>query len=133
MLVIEAGANHTQKGPLDPGNEISRVPLLHAASTEHPDLAWRFFVDHYERENGRLPDRIPEDPKWHEPNRDAGEDDSHRGIFYPRAAGVGGCTVHNAMITIAGPDSDWDNIASSLGDPSWKRRADADLFSADGT
>ncbi len=119
VLVLEAGSNHMEKGPLDPGNEVSRVPLLHGASSEHPDLAWRFFVEHYERKNGRLPDGIPEDPKWHEPDIEAGEDASHRGIFYPRAAGVGGCTIHNAMITIAGPDSDWDDLASALGDPSW--------------
>ena len=119
VLVIEAGSNHTQKGPLDPGNEISRVPLLHGASSEHPDLAWKYFVNHYERRNGRLPDGVKEDPKWHEPDGATGEDESHRGILYPRAAGIGGCTIHNAMITIAGPDSDWDDLASSLGDPSW--------------
>ena len=31
------------------------------------------------------------------------EDPVRRGIFYPRATGLGGCTIHNAMITIAGP------------------------------
>lgn len=121
VLVIEAGSNHTQKGPLDQSNEISRVPLTHAASTEHPGLSWRFFVDHYRRKtNNELPDGIPEDPKWHKPEE--GEDESHNGIFYPRAAGIGGCTIHNAMITIAGPESDWDDLASFLGDPSWNGR-----------
>lgn len=119
VLVIEAGSNHTQRGPLDPGNEVSRTPLLHGVSSEHPDLAWRFFVDHYERRGGRLPDRIPEDPKWHAADVDAGEGPAHEGIFYPRAAGIGGCTIHNAMITIAGPESDWDDLASFLNDPSW--------------
>ncbi|WP_158222519.1 GMC oxidoreductase [Rhodopirellula sp. MGV] len=119
VLVIEAGSNHTQRGPLDPGNEVSRVPLLHGASSEHPDLSWRFFVEHYNRTNGRLPNDLPEDPKRHVPDFEAGENESHAGIFYPRASGVGGCTIHNAMITIAGPDSDWDDIASYLGDPSW--------------
>ena len=123
VLVIEAGANHTSRGPLDSGNEISRVPLLHAASTEHEDLSWRFFVDHYKREaDGRLPDGIPEDPKWHTPDPSKKENSTHEGIFYPRAAGIGGCTVHNAMITIAGPDSDWDDLADFLGDDSWRSK-----------
>ena len=119
VLVIEAGSNHTAKGPREPANEVSRVPLLHAASTEHEALAWRFFVDHYERTpDGRLPDGIKEDPKWHNPT--ATEDETHNGIFYPRSAGIGGCTVHNAMITIAGLDSDWDDLADYLKDDSWR-------------
>ncbi|WP_182864691.1 GMC oxidoreductase [Rhodopirellula sp. JC639] len=123
VLVIEAGTNHTQRGPRDGGNEVSRVPLLHGASTEHPDLSWRFFVDHYPRNGaGQLPDGIDEDPKWHTPDAQQGEDDSHKGIFYPRAAGIGGCTIHNAMITIAGPESDWDDLADFLQDPSWDGR-----------
>lgn len=123
VLVIEAGANHTARGPFDPGNEISRVPLLHGASTEHEALSWRFFVDHYRRNNdGKLPEGIQEDPKWHHPDTAAGENDTHAGIFYPRAAGLGGCTVHNAMITIAGPDSDWDDLGDYLGDDSWRAR-----------
>lgn len=118
VLVIEAGSNHTQLGPREPSNEITRVPLLHAASTEHPDLSWRFFVEHY----GQLPNGIAPDPKRYIPNVATGENQSHEGIFYPRAAGIGGCTIHNAMITIAGPDSDWDDLASFLGDPSWNGR-----------
>ena len=119
VLVIEAGPDHTTRGPRDPGNEISRVPLLHAASSEHPDLSWRFFVDHYERDGaGRLPDRILEDPKRY-PSPKPNEDGK---IFYPRSAGIGGCTIHNAMITIAGPESDWDELATYLDDPSWNGR-----------
>ena len=120
VLVIEAGSNSTEKEPQDPGNEVSQVPLLHAASSEHPDLAWRFFVEHYQRgENGKLPDGISEDPKRHTPQRNDVVGKQQKGIFYPRAAGIGGCTIHNAMITIAGPDSDWDDLASFLGDASW--------------
>ncbi len=86
MSTDESGSNHTQRGPLDPANEISRVPLLHGASSEHEELAWRFFVDHYQRDkSGRLPDGIAEDPKRDAKNK----------IFYPRASGIGGCTIHN--------------------------------------
>ena len=47
------------------------------------------------------------------------------GIFYPRSAALGGCTVHNAMITIAGPDADWDDLADFLDDDSWRGDGDA--------
>ena len=40
-------------------------------------------------------------------------------MFYPRATGIGGCTVHNAMITMAGPAADWDELAWFLDDESW--------------
>ena len=116
VLVLEAGANHAQLPPRDPAHEVSRVPLLHAASTEHEALAWRFFVKHYEKQ----PAGVPDDPKWNSAPDDSVVGRQQDGIFYPRAAAVGGCTVHNAMITIAGPDSDWDQLAHHLGDSSWR-------------
>jgi choline dehydrogenase-like flavoprotein len=111
VLVIEAGgdaATSPDKGDL----EISQVPSLHGVSTEHANLSWEFFVKHYEQ-----PPAGP-DPKLQPaaPGRDPGK----VGIFYPRAAGLGGCTIHNAMITIAGPDSDWDDLADFLQDDSWR-------------
>src|SRR3954452_24658001 len=87
--------------PTAPAREVSDVPALHGPSTEHPDLSWQFFVDHY---------TTPEepDPKW---------DAKGNGICYPCATGIGACTIHNAMITIAGPASDWDELAWFLNDP----------------
>ena len=43
-----------------------------------------------------------------------------QGIYYPRAGTLGGCTAHNAMILMAPPDSDWDDIAALTGDASWR-------------
>ena len=43
-----------------------------------------------------------------------------QGVFYPRSAGVGGCTAHHAMITIAPNDKDWNYIANLTGDESWR-------------
>lgn len=121
VLVLEAGSNHGALPTSHPANEISRVPVLHAVSTEHPDLAWRFFVEHYHSGKDGVPDNgIPKDPKWHSPAEDKAEGPQQNGIFYPRASGVGGCTIHNAMITIAGPDSDWDDLAQFVNDPTWR-------------
>ena len=108
VLVLEAGSSQGLQPATDPAHEVSLVPSLHGVSTEHEDLSWRFFVKHYDRPPTGA------DPKHHEPDRPDG------GIFYPRAAALGGCTIHNAMITIVGPDSDWDDLADFLADESWR-------------
>ncbi len=120
VLVIEAGSNQDALPTRDPAHEVTRVPGLHGLATEHAAVSWRFFVDHYERTGAGLPEGIGEDPKWHTHDKTKGEDETHDGIFYPRATGIGGCTIHNAMITIAGPDADWDDLADLLGDESWR-------------
>jgi len=43
-----------------------------------------------------------------------------KGSLYPRAGTLGGCTAHNAMITVYPHNSDWDKLAEITGDPSWK-------------
>ncbi len=107
VLLIEAGPE--QSATDTPVREVSLVPGLHAVSTEHPGLSWEFFVEHYDHPIG-------EDPKRHKAPGDPLRD----GIFYPRAAGLGGCTVHNAMITVAGPDSDWEDLADFVEDDTWR-------------
>ena len=41
-------------------------------------------------------------------------------MLYPRAATLGGCTAHNAMIYMPPHDSDWNHIAELTGDASWR-------------
>ncbi len=97
VLLLEAGGDDER---LD-----STVPAFHGEATEDEALRWDYFVRHYsDDERGRR------DPKF---VTDRG------GVWYPRAGTLGGCTAHNAMITISGPRSDWDAIADELGDPSW--------------
>jgi choline dehydrogenase len=81
-----------------------RVPCFHPFASENPAMNWAFMVRHYEDE-----ERQRHDPKY-EPGR---------GVFYPRAAALGGCTAHNAMIYMLPHDSDWDRIATLTGDGSW--------------
>jgi len=66
-------------------------------------MAWNFFVHHYDTDEKR-------DPKYRQ---------DHGGVLYPRAGTLGGCTAHNAMITVVPHDSDWDNIAHCTNDESW--------------
>lgn len=118
VLVLEAGENESELKPTDGAREVTEVPAFHGVSTEHPELSWRFFVKHY----GETSPPSGQDPKWY-PSKEKGEeekDPTRHGIFYPRAAALGGCTIHNAMITIAGPDSDWDDLADFLRDDSWR-------------
>jgi choline dehydrogenase-like flavoprotein len=114
VLILEAGSNQAALEPTDGPREVTEVPAFNAVSTEHPDLSWQFFVKHYEK------DPFGKDEKWNPPAGMPDNDPEKRGIFYPRAAALGGCTVHNAMITIAGPDSDWDDLADFLRDDSWR-------------
>jgi choline dehydrogenase-like flavoprotein len=109
VLVIEAGSDHSAEG--GDGHEVSLVPGLHAVSTEHKALSWKFWVKHYNDPPAG------KDPKCHPKD---GKEPPPEGIFYPRASGLGGCTVHNAMITVAGPDADWEDLADFVGDDSWR-------------
>ncbi len=94
VLLIEAGGE-------DEGDLYS-VPAFHPLATEDPAMEWRFFCRHY----SRRPDR---DPKL-----------ADQGILYPRAATLGGCTAHHAMITVYPHRSDWGGIADLTGDESWR-------------
>ena len=101
VLLLEAGGADE--------NYHYSVPAFHGEATEDEALRWDYFVRHYaDDERSRL------DPKFRA---------EHDGVWYPRAGTLGGCTAHNAMITIAGPRSDWDAIAAELEDPSWSGEA----------
>jgi choline dehydrogenase len=109
VLVVEMGPS---KPPSGTEVENTQVPLLHIESAEDTRHALRFFVKHFDDD----PDASL-DPKVHRPEN-ARRDE--RGIFYPRAQGVGGCTIHNAMITVCGLSEDWDEIAEATEDESWR-------------
>jgi choline dehydrogenase len=89
------------------------IPGLHAHASEDPGTSWRFFVNHYAD-----PQRQRQDSKLR----------NQPGIFYPRAAAVGGCTAHHAMITVYPHHSDWQKLADLTGDPSWSPERMRTLF-----
>lgn len=96
--------------PLDPeGNRLPLdydVPAFHAFASENDAMKWDFFVRH------------------HAPESDQRADPNYRpelgGVLYPRAAALGGCTAHNAMILVYPHNADWDGIADLTGDASWR-------------
>ena len=103
VLLLEAGGDPCAES--DSGRLMYEVPIFHGLSTEYPDCAWNYFVRHY-TDSGKQ----AKDSKFV-----AARD----GVWYPRAGTLGGCTAHNAMITVIPQDGDWNHIAKLTGDSSW--------------
>lgn len=115
VLLIDAGG--------DAGTDYTEsVPALHLFSTEYEEQKWDFFVNHYsdlerQKKDSKMSYRTTdgdlyvglEPPEGAEP----------LGILYPRSGALGGCSRHNALITIGAHDSDWNYIANLTGDDSW--------------
>jgi choline dehydrogenase len=108
VFLIEAGSD-----PVDSPDERLpddySVPGFHPFACENPAMSWNFYVQHYDD-----PARRTLDPKY---------DAARGGVLYPRAAALGGCTAHNAMIYMPPHDSDWNHIAQLTGDKSWSARS----------
>jgi choline dehydrogenase len=97
VLLLEAGGEDE--------NYNYQVPCFHGAATEDEALKWDYFVRHYADDEQQ--------------RRDSKYVKYADGILYPRAGTLGGCTAHNAMITVYPHNSDWDQIAELTGDSSW--------------
>ena len=106
VLVLEAGGDPRTASPDD-----YDVPAFHPRATEHESMAWNFFVRHY-----RNDEQQRRDPKYRATEQGQAVD----GVLYPRAAALGGCTAHNAMILVYPNDSDWNELADLTGDRSWR-------------
>jgi choline dehydrogenase len=103
---------------LEAGNDCCdynyRVPCFHPIASEDPAMSWQFFVRHYSDQA-----RQQLDSKYVA---------AQNGIFYPRAATLGGCTAHNAMITVYPQNSDWRYVETLTGDVSWGPEAMHNYF-----
>lgn len=116
VLLLEAGDDQGQ-------NLNQMVPAFHVVASEDPSMRWDFFVKHYDDET-----QAAKDPKmtWETLDgkvyigADPPSGSKQKGFYYPRAGTLGGCTAHNAMITILPPDEDWVHIAEITNDPSWE-------------
>jgi len=89
-----------------------------------PQLAWDFFVKHYEDEErnkkySHLTWRLTDGSYWvGRDNPPAGA--KLLGVYYPRGATVGGSSMVNAMVTFLPTESDWNNLVNITGDKSWR-------------
>src|SRR3954464_2354582 len=115
VLVLEAGGDPKQLQGDDPEGKDRMpddydVPVFHAFSTENTSMKWDFFVRHFSSDETQK-----RDPKY----RETWDGKRVDGVLYPRAGTLGGCTSHNAMITVYPHNEDWDAIAALTGDSSW--------------
>jgi choline dehydrogenase len=108
VLLLEAGGDPCAESKL--GRLMYEVPIFHGLSTEYSECQWDYFVRHYAN-----PAKQAKDSKKVSID---GEDF----IWYPRAGTLGGCTAHNAMITVTPQDCDWNHIAEVTGDRSWRAK-----------
>jgi choline dehydrogenase len=95
-------------------------------------MSWDFFINHY-------PDlaRQQLDPKftWETsngkrhvgPNPPAGS--KPLGVFYPRSGTLGGCTAHNALVSVYPHDKDWELVRKLTGDETWNAQNMRRIFS----
>ena len=99
VLLMEAGGRDE--------NFNSQVPVFHGKASEDPAIKWDFYVRHY-----------ADDARQRADSKFVTTQDGidRNGILYPRAGTLGGCTAHNAMITVYPHASDWDHIAQLTGD-----------------
>ena len=119
VVLLEAGSDSRDcADAAAPGNERLPddydVPAFHCFASENAAMKWDFCVRHYADDA-----RQRQDEKYRE------EWDGRRvdGVLYPRAATLGGCTTHNAMILMYPHNQDWDGIAELTGDRSWRAEA----------
>jgi len=103
VFVLEAGGD-PMATTADRLPDDYEVPAFHPFACENAAMRWDFKVRHYADEQ-----RQACDPKY----------DRGQGVLYPRAAALGGCTAHNAMIFMLPHESDWDHVAHVTGDHSW--------------
>jgi choline dehydrogenase len=112
VCLLEAGADMLTLQGADPNSQGANalpedyyVPVFHGLSTENVALKWDFFVRHYK--------------DLAQQKKDSKFVADKDGVFYPRAGTLGGCTAHNALITVYPSNEDWNAIKSLTGDPSW--------------
>ncbi|KAF1739463.1 Oxygen-dependent choline dehydrogenase [Beauveria bassiana] len=114
-LLIEAGDDQGD-------NTNYKVPAYSAKASEDESIAWNFFVHHYADEKRQARDYktsydTPDGGLYTGLQPPAGS--KMKGTLYPRTQTLGGCTAHNALVTIYPHRSDFDSIAQLTGDSSW--------------
>ncbi|KAI0436353.1 hypothetical protein F4803DRAFT_234117 [Xylaria telfairii] len=115
VTLLEAGVD------LGDNKNYSEIANFIAAGNDEKSR-WDFFVKHsddeereakYEKTTWRTADGsfyVGLDPP---------EGSTRLGIYYPRAATLGGCAMHNGGICTVPNDADWDYIAEITGDDDW--------------
>ncbi|KAL0256749.1 hypothetical protein SLS55_009146 [Diplodia seriata] len=115
VLLLEAGGDETNSTQYN-------VPALHSVAAEWEPMRWDYFVKHFEDEEEQKRDTkltytLQNGTRYTGPNPPEGAEPL--GILYPRVGSLGGCSAHNALITIYPHESDWQYIQNITGDSTW--------------
>jgi choline dehydrogenase len=105
VLLIEAGSSANDR--------FSETPAFNTKASDDPLLNWSFYAQRY-NEAGAYRNFESQNSKYVP---------GQRGVYYPRAAGLGGCTRVNALISLYPDHNDWDNIVKLTGDQSWNHNS----------
>jgi choline dehydrogenase len=115
VALLEAGldALGQEAQGIDPTTGIIyQVPAFAGLASENDLLSWDFYVKHYSDAAQQA-----NDPKLRP-----------KGILYPRGSTLGGSTAHDAMVWVYPHDDDWEAIAETTGDPSWRPKLMREIF-----
>ena len=115
VLLIEAGDDQAGAAPYE-------VPALSLQASEYDSMRWDYYVNHFSKlatqaKDSKMTYTTPSGELYIGLNPPARS--TPKGILYPRAAALGGCSAHNALISVYPHKSDWDGIATLTGDSSW--------------
>jgi len=110
-LLIDAGQD---EGAL----EDYQVPLLYSWAPENPAMNWNYFVRQYDDDamaqaSTKSVYALPNGTQY--VGTEPPEGAEYLGVWYPRAATLGGCAAHNALITVTPQDDDW-TFVQNVGD-----------------
>ena len=125
VLLIDAGGDQGD-------NLYESVPALWPRATdEFPESQWNYFVTRSSDPAEQAKDpitsyRLPDGSIF--TGLDPPADATAIGTLYPRAGTLGGCSRHNALITVRAFDSDWEAVAEITGDTSWNGTTFQRLF-----
>ncbi|CAG9953407.1 unnamed protein product, partial [Clonostachys rosea f. rosea IK726] len=120
VLLLDAGEDHGTDRQV-------QVPAVNPYASEYNPIRWDYFVNHFADEEQAVKDskftyQTPDGDYWATldlSGQQPPEGSVKKGILYPRAGALGGCSVHNALIMVKATDKDWNDIASLTGDSSW--------------
>ncbi|KXN64812.1 alcohol oxidase, partial [Conidiobolus coronatus NRRL 28638] len=76
------------------------VPGLNFQSLEDEEIAWNYHVKHYPENTGK-----------------------RQSVLYPRSSGVGGCSIHNAMIHVMANSRDFKQMVDLTKDEGWSEES----------
>lgn len=96
-----------EAGPKQGNSTYYDVPSLWPRTVSDPAIRWDYYVRHYDDAAAHGEQFVPEKD----------------GVLYPRAATLGGCTSHHAMVTINASPGDWSYLQELTGDPSFAPEA----------